>query len=68
MIPLDRVLELGPDETAIDALGELGESQAQRAIVLEHGRLVGILSAADVARALEVRPRAGRLRRNRLRR
>jgi CBS domain-containing protein len=68
VIPLERVLELNPDEAAIDALGELSESEVQRGIVLEHGRLVGILSAADVARALEVRPRGAQLRRNRLRR
>jgi Zn-dependent protease/CBS domain-containing protein len=68
MIPLERVLELEPDEAAIDALGALSESEVQRGIVLEHGRLVGILSAADVARALEVRPRGAQLRRNRLRR
>ncbi|MGH3001371.1 MAG: site-2 protease family protein [Gaiellaceae bacterium] len=58
MIPEQRVPELGPDEAAIDALDELSESKVNRGVVLDGGRLVGILSAADLGRALEARPRA----------
>jgi Zn-dependent protease len=36
-----------------------GPAGVNRGLVLEHGRLVGILSAADLARALEARPRTG---------
>jgi Zn-dependent protease/predicted transcriptional regulator len=57
MIPADRVPDLAPDEEAIDALGELSGSTVNRAVVLDRGRLVGILSAADLGRALEARPR-----------
>ncbi|HET8606317.1 MAG TPA: site-2 protease family protein [Gaiellaceae bacterium] len=56
MIPGERVPELEPDEAAFDALGELSESEINRGIVLDRGRLVGILSAADLGRALEARP------------
>jgi CBS domain-containing protein len=56
MVPEERVPELAPDEPAIDALGELSESTVNRGVVLEHGRLVGILSAADLGRALQARP------------
>lgn len=57
MIPLQDVPELRPDEAAIDALGELSETTVNRGLVLDDGRLVGILSAADLGRALEARPR-----------
>lgn len=57
MIESGHVPELRPDEPAIDALGELSESDVNRGVVLEEGRLVGILSATDLARALEARPR-----------
>jgi Zn-dependent protease/predicted transcriptional regulator len=62
MIPLARVPQLQPDDAAIDALVALSDTGANRGVVLEHGRLVGIISAADLGRALEVRPR--RLRRS----
>jgi len=58
MIPLDQVPQLGPDAAAIDALVQLSETSVNRGVVLEHGRLVGIISAADLGRALEVRPRS----------
>jgi CBS domain-containing protein len=59
---LDRALvpTLGPDERAIDALGELARSGASRALVLADGRLVGLLSISDLARALEAPPRRRR--------
>jgi CBS domain-containing protein len=59
---LDRALvpTLGPDERAIDALWELDRSGASRALVLADGRLVGLLSISDLARALEAPPRRRR--------
>ena len=57
MIPQERMPELRPDEPAIDALAELSEMSVNRGVVLDRGRLVGILSAADLGRALEARPR-----------
>ena len=58
MIPLEQVPRLRPDQDAVDALFELSETSVSRAVVLDGGRLVGIVSAADLGRALEVRPRA----------
>ncbi len=52
MIPAERVPRLGPDEPAIYALADLSESGVNRGLVLDGGRLVGILSAADLGRAL----------------
>ena len=60
MIPLARVPQLRPDDPAIDALAALSDRTVNRGVVLEHGRLVGIVSAADLGRALEVRPRVTR--------
>jgi Zn-dependent protease/CBS domain-containing protein len=57
MLERGQVPVLDPDRPAIDALGELGASGASRALVLDDGRLVGVLSISDLARALEAPPR-----------
>jgi Zn-dependent protease len=57
MIPRERVPVLRPDEDAAEALAELRSSDVHRGFVLDDGSLVGFLSIADLARALEVRPR-----------
>ena len=54
MVPLDQVPLFAEDDELIDALGELGESELSRGLVLDGDRLVGLLSITDVARALEV--------------
>ena len=54
MLPLERVVVLSPDLPVADALAEVGGSEARRALVVEDGRLEGILSIADLTRALEV--------------
>ena len=64
MIPRERVPVLHEDDPAVDALAELGETEISRGIVLEDGRLAGLISITDLARALEVgmpgRRRGGR--------
>jgi Zn-dependent protease len=62
MIDRDQVPHLQPDESAIDALAELGQTGLGRALVLADGRLVGLLSASDLARALEAPPRRRTIR------
>ena len=57
MLPLDEVQVVAPGEEAIDAAARLSEANARRALVVEDGRLAGLLSLADVARALEFRAR-----------
>lgn len=42
------------DEELVDALEELSETRLNRGLVLDGGRLAGLLSITDVARALEV--------------
>lgn len=67
MRPLSAVPPLTPDEPAFDAMLALAGTGADSALVLETGRLVGILSTRDVADALESRthhPWARRSRRS----
>jgi predicted transcriptional regulator len=54
MVSLDETPVFRPDEPLVDALERLGRSELNRGVVLEDGRLVGLLSITDVARALEV--------------
>ena len=54
MIPRERVPVLHEDDPAVDALAELGQTEISRGIVLEDGRLAGLISITDLARALEV--------------
>jgi CBS domain-containing protein len=55
MLPRDQVPVVAEDDELIEAAGELGESDVRRALVLDGDRLVGLLSATDVTRALELR-------------
>jgi Zn-dependent protease len=57
LVPDERVPSLAEDEPAIEALGELSDSSVNRGVVLDGGRLVGLLSISDLARALEAGPR-----------
>ena len=61
MIAAEDVPRLRLDEVAIDALVELSETKANRGVVLDEGHIVGILSAADLGRALEAGPRPRRV-------
>jgi Zn-dependent protease/CBS domain-containing protein len=61
MLPRESVPVVAEDEELIDAAAELSESEINRALVLDGNRLVGLLSATDVARALETRAGERRL-------
>jgi Zn-dependent protease/CBS domain-containing protein len=61
MIPRDEVPVVEQDDELVLAAGEVAEHEVNRALVLDAGRLVGLLSVTDVARALQVRG-AGRRR------
>jgi Zn-dependent protease/CBS domain-containing protein len=60
MIPLGSVLQLAEDTTAVEALTALSSPTANRGLVVENGKLAGLLSITDLARALEVRRRPQR--------
>ncbi|OLZ65293.1 site-2 protease family protein [Streptomyces sp. IMTB 2501] len=52
MRPLGEVVTATPEEPVLDLLPRLEESPTRRALVLDRGRLVGILTVADITRAL----------------
>ena len=60
MIEPERVPVLREEDTAVDALAELSESEVNRGFVLDGDRLAGFVSITDLARALEVGARSGR--------
>lgn len=53
--PADEVPIMAPDDLASELLGELGRCADGRALVMENGRLVGIVSPSDVSRAISLR-------------
>jgi Zn-dependent protease len=57
MLGMDRVPVLDPYDEAFDALAELSQDGIHRGLVVSDGRLVGLLSITDLARALEAPPR-----------
>jgi Zn-dependent protease len=58
-IPIADVVTVAPGDELPEASGLLGDDDLNRALVLEGGRLVGILSVTDIMRALEVRRLTG---------
>lgn len=52
--PLDEVVRARPDERLVDLLPRLNDCGEGRALVLDDGELVGIVTPADVSRAVEV--------------
>src|ERR687895_570748 len=54
MVPAREVPTVGPDQEVVDALPALGDRGTRAMVVDEDGRLVGVLSASDVTRALEI--------------
>jgi Zn-dependent protease len=54
MVPAELVQSFAPSTPAMDAADALATDPVGRGLVFEHGRLVGILSLTDVARALAV--------------
>jgi CBS domain-containing protein len=62
MVPASEVPVVSENDELYDAASELGESDLNRALVVDGDRFVGLLSATDIARALEIRRAGGGLR------
>jgi Zn-dependent protease/CBS domain-containing protein len=60
MVPLSELVVLSGDDDLPEAAARVQQSELGRALVLEDGRLAGILSVTDIARALELRGAAQR--------
>ncbi|HEY8467105.1 MAG TPA: site-2 protease family protein [Solirubrobacterales bacterium] len=54
MVPLARVPVVGPGDPASEALLKIAASEVGRALVVADGRLVGLLSISDLARAIAI--------------
>jgi PDZ domain-containing secreted protein/Zn-dependent protease/CBS domain-containing protein len=54
MVPAREVPTVSPDQEVVDALAALGDRGARAMVTTEDGRLVGVLSGADVTHALEI--------------
>jgi Zn-dependent protease/CBS domain-containing protein len=57
MVPLSEVVLLDEHAPLGEAIGSLAASDLQRGLVIEDGRLVGLVSVSDIARAFERRAR-----------
>ncbi len=57
MVPLSDVVLLREQAPLGEAIGDLAASDLQRGLVIEDGRLVGLVSVSDIARAFERRVR-----------
>jgi Zn-dependent protease len=55
MVPLSETLVLSPDEPLFDAAVELMQTAAARGVVIDDGRLAGLLTLSDLSRVLELR-------------
>ena len=53
-VPLDQVVTARPGDQLLDLLARFTPGSGRRALVLEDGRLVGIVTARDIDRMLEV--------------
>lgn len=58
-VPMSQIPTTGPDENLETLLERLGSDLDRRVLVLDGGRLVGILSPTDVARIVTVRQALG---------
>jgi Zn-dependent protease/CBS domain-containing protein len=54
MVPRDDVPVVGPDDDAEDAFRKIVGEDLRRALVVDRGRLVGLLSITDFMRAIEL--------------
>lgn len=57
MVELSEIPVFAQDEDALEAFARLSRTSLGRGLVLDGGRLVGLLSVTDLARALELPPR-----------
>ena len=56
----DEIVQVAPDEALPEVLQGLSGCSDGRAVVVEHGRVVGILSPSDISRQLQVLDLRGR--------
>lgn len=55
MVPTERVIVVAPDSSVLDAMKLMQEHDIHQVPVLDEGRMVGLVTRADVIRQLELR-------------
>ncbi|MEI6510091.1 MAG: site-2 protease family protein [bacterium] len=55
MTPMDRLITVGPDDSAYNALATMSSANIGRLPVLEDGKIIGMLSRQDLLDSLRVR-------------
>ena len=55
MVPLERTLVVPPNLSALDALQKMARAKAERLLVTQEGRLVGVVTQGDLMRAIRTR-------------
>ncbi len=60
----DELLSIAPEDTLAEAAQSMADQNVGSAVVLDHGRLIGILTERDLLRAMagRVHPSEGRVR------
>jgi Zn-dependent protease/predicted transcriptional regulator len=59
MVELDRLPSLSPDTPLETAVERISQTESNRGLVLDHGRLAGLLSITDATRVIEARRALG---------
>jgi CBS-domain-containing membrane protein len=54
-MPIDRVATAAPDEPLTALLERLTSSGGRRALVIDRGQVVGIVTASDISKLIDVR-------------
>lgn len=54
-MPMDEIVTAAPEEPLTDLLKRLAPSGARRALVVDGGQVVGIVTASDISRVIDVR-------------
>lgn len=59
MKPINQALEIGPDATLAQALRQMSEAETGRLLVIENGRLIGLITRSAIAHFIMVRNELG---------
>jgi Zn-dependent protease/predicted transcriptional regulator len=59
MVPLDRIVTVGPMASAADAMQKMASKQVGRLIVTEQDKIVGIITRGDLLKAIKTRQDLG---------
>ena len=59
MTPCEKLICIGPNETAVDALMKMSKHNVGRLPVQENGKLIGIITRSDILHAIRIKTELG---------